>query len=78
MTTLNKILIAARSTKQIVRLVSDSDFCFNLKAWLQLDVYHSKTGAVINGTKFPVRVFKTLNQCGGMMLLCDLAPFGSV
>ena len=49
---LNKILVAARSTKQIVRLVSQSDFCNQLEDrgynWMYIT---SKTGAIINGKK---------------------------
>ena len=63
---LNKILIAARSTKQIVRLVSQSDFCNQLSErgynWMYIT---SKTGAVINGKKVSrEEFFKTLNQWG--------------
>jgi superfamily II DNA or RNA helicase len=63
---LNKILIAARSTKQIVRLVSQSDFCNQLAErgynWMYIT---SKTGAVINGKKVSrEQFFKTLNQWG--------------
>ena len=63
---LNKILIAARSTKQIVRLVSESDFCLQLEKrgynWMYIT---SKTGAVVNGHKVSrEQFFKTLNQWG--------------
>ena len=63
---LNKILIAARSTKQIVRLVSQSDFCRQLEDrgynWMYIT---SKTGAIINGKKVSrEQFFKTLNQWG--------------
>ena len=63
---LSKILIAARSTKQIVRLVSQSDFCYELKErgynWMYIT---SKTGAIINGKKVSrEEFFKTLNQWG--------------
>ena len=62
----DKILIAARSTKQIVRLVSQSDFCFQLRErgyhWMYIT---SKTGAIIDGKKVSREVFfKTLNQWG--------------
>ena len=63
---LNKILIAARSTKQIVRMVSQTDFCHELKQrgynWMYIT---SKTGAIINGKKVSrEQFFKTLNQWG--------------
>jgi len=63
---LNKILIAARSTKQIVRLVSQTDFCIQLRErgynWMYIT---SKTGAIINGKKVSrEQFFKTLNQWG--------------
>ena len=63
---LNKILIAARSTKQIVRLVTQTDFCYELKErgynWMYIT---SKTGAIINGKKVSrEEFFKTLNQWG--------------
>ena len=63
---LNKILIAARSTKQIVRLVSQSDFCRQLEDrgynWMYIT---SKTGAIINGKKVSrEQFFKTLNEWG--------------
>ena len=63
---LNKILIAARSTKQIVRLVSQSDFCRQLEDrgynWMYIT---SKTGAIINGKKVSrEEFFQTLNQWG--------------
>ena len=63
---LNKILIAARSTKQIVRLVSQSDFCRQLEDrgynWMYIT---SKIGAIINGKKVSREYFfKTLNAWG--------------
>ena len=63
---LNKILVAARSTKQIVRLVSQTDFCKELEDrgynWMYIT---SKTGAIINGKKVSREYFfKTLNQWG--------------
>ena len=63
---LKKILVAARSTKQIVRLVSQSDFCSQLEDrgynWMYIT---SKTGAIINGKKVSrEKFFKTLNQWG--------------
>ena len=63
---LNKILIAARSTKQIVRLVSQSDFTSQLEErgynWMYIT---SKTGAIINGQKVSrEKFFEILNQWG--------------
>jgi superfamily II DNA or RNA helicase len=63
---LNKILVAARSTKQIVNLVSQSDFCAELYQrgynWMFIT---AKTGAIINGKKVDRETFfKTLNQWG--------------
>ena len=63
---LDKILVAARSTKQIVRLVTQSDFCAELYQrgynWMYIT---AKTGAIINGKKVSREVFfKTLNQWG--------------
>ena len=62
----DKILIAARSTKQIVNLVSKSDFCAELQVrgynWMLIT---SKTGAIINGKKVSrEEFFKILNQWG--------------
>ena len=62
----NKVLVAARSTKQIVRLVGESDFCMQLQErgynWMYIT---SKTGAIINGKKVSrEQFFKTLNQWG--------------
>ncbi len=61
-----KILIAARSTKQIMRLVSESEFCERLAErgynWM---IITSKTGAIINGQKVSrEKFFKTLNAWG--------------
>ena len=63
---LNKILICARSTKQIVKLVSESDFCQQLEfrgySWMYIT---SKTGAVIDGKKVDrEKFFDTLNEWG--------------
>jgi len=63
---LGKILICARSTKQIVNLVSQSDFCSDLKdrgySWMYIT---AKTGAVIDGKKVDREVFfDTLNAWG--------------
>lgn len=64
--TANKILIAARSTKQIVRLVTQSDFTLQLEQrgynWMYIT---SKTGAIINGQKVTrEQFFNTLNAWG--------------
>ena len=64
--TADKILIAARSTKQIVRLVTQSDFTYQLELrgynWMYIT---SKTGAIINGQKVTRdEFFKTLNAWG--------------
>ena len=63
---LNKILIAARSTKQIVRLVTQTKFCKELEErgynWMYIT---SKTGAIINGKKVSrEKFFEVLNQWG--------------
>ena len=62
----NKILIAARSTKQIVRLITESDFTDEIEQrgynWMYIT---SKTGAIINGKKVTRdEFFKTLNAWG--------------
>ena len=62
----DKILICARSTKQIVNLVSQSDFCVELKLrgynWMYIT---AKTGAIINGKKVDRECFfNTLNSWG--------------
>jgi superfamily II DNA or RNA helicase len=61
-----KILIAARSTKQIVRLITQSDFTYEIEQrgynWMYIT---SKTGAIINGKKVTRdEFFKTLNAWG--------------
>ena len=63
---LNKILIAARSTKQIVQLTTQSDFTMQLEQrgynWMYIT---SKTGAIINGQKVTrEQFFNTLNAWG--------------
>jgi len=63
---LKKILICARSTKQIVGLVSQSDFCVQLEqrgySWMYIT---AKTGAVIDGKKVDrEKFFDTLNAWG--------------
>lgn len=61
-----KILICARTTKQIVGLVSESDFCVQLQqrgySWMMIT---SKTGSVIDGQKVNrEQFFETLNAWG--------------
>ena len=63
---LSKILICARTTKQIVGLVSQSDFCAQLEqrgySWMYIT---AKTGAVIDGKKVDrEKFFDTLNAWG--------------
>ena len=54
----DKILIAARTTKQIIGLVSQTDFCVELYqrgySWMMIT---SKTGAVIDGNKVDRETF---------------------
>jgi predicted helicase len=62
----SKILICARSTRQIVNLIGESDFCQQLEdrgfSWMYIT---SKTGAVIDGQKVNREVFfDTLNAWG--------------
>ena len=62
----DKVLICARSTKQIVNLISLSDFAYGLTKreynWLYIT---AKTGAVINGKKVDRETFfNTLNTWG--------------
>ena len=62
----DKILIAARTTKQIIGLVSQTDFCVELYqrgySWMMIT---SKTGAVIDGNKVDRETFfETLNEWG--------------
>ena len=62
----DKILICARSTKQIVSLTSLTDFCIQLRSrgysWMYIT---SKTGAVIDGKKTNrEEFFNTLNEWG--------------
>ena len=61
-----KVLICARSTKQIVKLVSQSDFCLQLEkrdySWMYIT---AKTGAIIDGRKVDrEEFFETLNAWG--------------
>jgi len=61
-----KILICAKATKQIVSLVSETDFCFQLEcrgySWMYIT---AKTGAVIDGKKVNREVFfDTLSAWG--------------
>jgi len=63
---INKSLICARSTKQIVRLFSDSPFATDLwdrgYSWMYIT---AKTGAVIDGRKVDRETFfNTLNEWG--------------
>ena len=63
---IKKILICARTTKQIIGLVSESDFCNQLQlreySWMMIT---SKTGAIIDGKKVDREVFfDTLNAWG--------------
>jgi superfamily II DNA or RNA helicase len=63
---LDKILVAARSTKQIVQLTTQSDFTMQLEQrgynWMYIT---SKTGAIINGQKVTrEQFFNTLNAWG--------------
>ena len=63
---LNKILVAARSTKQIVKLLSESDFRKELAERGYSCMYiTSKTGAIIDGQKVDrEQFFDTLNAWG--------------
>ena len=63
---INKTLICARTTKQIVGLLSQSDFCTELYqrgySWMTIT---SKTGAIIDGEKVDrEEFFNTLNTWG--------------
>ena len=62
----DKVLICAKSTKQITNLVSQTDFCCKLKErgynWMYIT---AKTGAVINGKKVGRdKFFEVLNTWG--------------
>jgi len=62
----SKVLVCARSTKQIIGLLSDSDFCKDIASrgysWMTIT---SKTGAIIDGQKVNREVFfDTLNAWG--------------
>ena len=62
----DKVLICAKSTKQIVSLTSQSDFCYELNMrgynWMYIT---AKTGAIINGKKVGRdQFFETLNTWG--------------
>jgi predicted helicase len=63
---LNKILIAARSTRQIVKLLTESDFYPQIRQRGYSCMYiTSKTGAFIDGMKVDrEEFFKTLNAWG--------------
>ena len=61
-----KVLICAKSTKQIVNLTSQTDFCVDLKErgynWMYIT---AKTGAIINGKKVGRdKFFEVLNKWG--------------
>jgi superfamily II DNA or RNA helicase len=63
---IDKTLICARTTKQIVNLISQSDFCSQLAdrgySWMTIT---SKTGAIIDGKKVNrEQFFDTLNAWG--------------
>ena len=63
---IDKVLVCARSTKQIVNLVAQSDFCLELNArgysWMYIT---AKTGAVVDGKKVDREsFFNTLNEWG--------------
>ena len=63
---INKTLICARTTKQIINLISQSDFCAELYqrgySWMTIT---SKTGAIIDGQKVNrEKFFETLNAWG--------------
>ena len=63
---IDKTLICARTTKQIINLISESDFCVELQqrgySWMTIT---SKTGAIIDGKKVNREVFfETLNAWG--------------
>ena len=61
-----KVLVCAKATKQITRLVSQTDFCVELAErgynWMYIT---AKTGAIINGKKVNrEKFFNTLNEWG--------------
>ena len=63
---LNKVLICARTTKQIINLISQSQFCTELAqrgySWMTIT---SRTGAIIDGEKVDRdKFFDTLNAWG--------------
>ena len=63
---IDKTLICARTTKQIINLISQSDFCAELYqrgySWMTIT---SKTGAIIDGKKVDrEKFFDTLNTWG--------------
>ncbi len=62
----DKVLICAKSTKQITGITSQSDFCYQLNVrgynWMYIT---AKTGAIINGKKVGRdKFFETLNAWG--------------
>ena len=63
---IDKTLICARTTKQIIGLITQSDFCLQLAergySWMTIT---SKTGAIIDGKKVNrEEFFNTLNTWG--------------
>ena len=62
----DRLLICAKSTKQIVNLTSQTDFCVDLRErgynWMYIT---AKTGAIINGKKVGRdKFFEVLNKWG--------------
>ena len=62
----DKVLICAKSTKQITNLVSQTDFCYKLRErgynWMYIT---AKTGAIINGQRVSRdKFFEVLNSWG--------------
>ena len=82
----SKVLICAKSTKQITNLVSQTDFCCQLRErgynWMYIT---AKTGAFINGKKVKRdKFFEVLNQWGRddytkfVICLVDLAHINTL
>ena len=79
---IDKTLICARTTKQIMGLISQSDFCMQLAdrgySWMTIT---SKTGAIIDGQKVNrEEFFNTLNAWGkdADQEVCSYSPLYSV